>query len=717
MSQKSTPLKTKKNTAVKYVIVITLILLIFGLTISSFINFSKLPLLKSVDKIVQVKKDFSKLDSCIFKLYNAENSCRMYVATGKKSYYNEFESEIRAVSLIMDTLEQQNSHERPLSADSFEELLLQKKTRTAQFIRLKRLSDSLINFSYHVDKAVEHKAPKSHLFTARQFKNIIHIDTLKPKVVPEVKKKLLGRIFAAISNKKEKKKDTAQSTTVKTTISADTSSINVAYNKLQLKTINDYYVNLYQINTKVKDKEIALLDVNHLLINSIVEGLKEYKNKETIYYSTLQEIANASILETLKNIDNFNIFLLALLILLIIFIFYAIYKLYQNEKQLINYSHKVSLNANSKGKFLANMSHEIRTPLNSIIGFSEQLNQLDLAGRQKEQLAAIRNSSVMLLDVVNDILDFSKYEIGKVKLERKPFSPYLAITEVFDSMKIQTEIKQIGFEMQWDSDKDIFVVGDHLRLKQIVMNLLGNAIKFTQKGEVILKGSLEQELPKQLRLKVSVMDTGLGISKENQEVIFDEFAQVYYASTTEIYQGTGLGLAICKRIVDLHGGTITVQSEENKGSVFSFELPFELAKTGKESTSIIEPNKNHTLAGKRILLAEDNALNVLLTRTILEKHKVVLDVAINGKEAWKLFNDNAYDLILSDVQMPEMGGVELAKKIRAHEDYDKKALPILGITANVMHEDRIVYIQSGMNELVTKPFLEQELLDKIVMFI
>lgn len=668
--------------------------------------------------MIKVQKDFSKLDSCIFKLYNAENSCRMYVASGKTAHYKDFEREIKAVATIMDTIEQQDIKEKAVSKESFGQLLLQKKLRTAQFIQLRRLSDSLINFSYYVDHFVAHKSPKSQLFTARQFKSIVHIGTIKPKPVAAPKKKLLGRIFAAISNKKGKEADTAQSTTVKTIISADTSSVNVAYNKLQLKTINEYYQKLYKINTKLKDKEIALLDANHLLINSIVEGLKQYKIKEHTYYSSIQQVANASILETIKKIDTFSLIVFILLITLIVFIFYAIYKLYQNERKLIDYSNKVSLNAISKGKFLANMSHEIRTPLNSIIGFSEQLTQLELAGKQKEQLGAIRNSSLILLDVVNDILDFSKYEIGKVSLEKRPFSPYSAIKDIFESIKIQSGTKQIGFELNWTTDQTIFVLGDPLRLKQIVINLLGNAIKFTHTGKVTLIGSLKPETGKKLRLKVSVIDTGLGISKENQEVIFDEFAQVYYSSTKQSYQGTGLGLAICKRIVELHGGNIEVNSEENKGSIFSFEIPYEqIDQAEVKNGSVNQVRDNQRLAGKRILLAEDNALNILLAKTILEKYEVIFDSANDGKEALELFNHKTYDIILTDVQMPEMGGVELAKEIRAHANEDKRTIPVLGITANIMQEDRVVYLKSGMNELVIKPFLEQELLDKILKFI
>lgn len=230
-------MKPTKSSAGKYLIVVFLILVIFGITAGLFVNFSKLPLLKSVNKIAQVQSDFTKLDSCIFKLYNAENSCRMYVVSGERSYYKQFVKEIKEISLIMDTIEKQNNSERAFSSDSFDQLILQKKLRTAQFIQLKRLSDSLINFSVEVDKDVEKINPQSKLFTARQFKSIVKIDTIKPSVAAQPKKKFFGRIIAAINDKGKNSVDSSKSTFIKTIITADTSSLNLAYNKCNLKPL------------------------------------------------------------------------------------------------------------------------------------------------------------------------------------------------------------------------------------------------------------------------------------------------------------------------------------------------------------------------------------------------------------------------------------------------------------------------------------------------
>ncbi|MBC6112685.1 ATP-binding protein [Pedobacter fastidiosus] len=712
-------MKPTKISATKYLLVVFLILIIFGITVGLFVNFSKIPLLKSANKIVQVQSDFTKLDSCIFKLYNAENSCRMYVVSGNQSYYNQFSKEIKEISLIMDTIERQNQSEKAISAESFDNLIKQKKIRTAQFIELKKLSDSLINFSIAVDKNVENINPKSKLFTLRQFKSIVKVDTIKPSLIAKPKKKFFGRIFDAINDKGKKVIDSSKSTYVKTVISADTSSLNVEYNKMQLKAINDYYLKLYRINKKLKGKEKELLDVNHQLINSIVNGLKAYKVKEKDYYTSVQYLIGTSTLSRVENLDRFTIILLFLATGLLIFVFFTIYNFYKNEKALIDYSNKASLYALSKSRFLANMSHEIRTPLNSIVGFSEQLTHADLEIEQKEQIGAIRNSSVMLLDVVNDILDFSKYETGKVSMERIPFSPNLAIQDIFESMQIQATKKKIGFVINMPIEKEIYILGDPLRLKQAVMNLLSNAIKFTTNGHVTINANLIKGQGSSSVLKVSIADTGMGINPVDQKIIFDEFAQVYYASTKEKQQGTGLGLAICKKIVEFQGGVIDVKSEEGKGSTFSFELPYETTEKPKPNKLPVSRlnNEAKALEGKKVLLADDNMLNILLASTILKKYKVVFDAAYNGKEALELFNENEYDIILTDIQMPEMGGIELTQKIRNSDNMAKRRIPILGVTANVMQEDRQKYLASGMNELVLKPFLEQELLEKILKFI
>ncbi|MCX2575780.1 ATP-binding protein [Pedobacter sandarakinus] len=707
-------MKPTKSSAGKYLIVVFLILLIFGITLGLFVNFSKVPLLKSVNKIVRVHNDFSRLDNCIFKLYNAENDCRMFVVSGDRDYYFQFTKEIMEVSVTIDSLAQEELKEKPLSSAYFETLIRQKKVRTLQFIQLKRLSDSLINFSFQFDSVAANAIPAVKAFKADQFKSVVKIDTIKSAPPVQHKKRMFGRIVDAIKSKNKRANDSAKITIIKTTVSDKTAAAELAYNKLKLKAVSDYYLRLYRINKTLKTKEKQLLVVNHQLVTSIVNTLKDYKASETKYYNAVRQLVAVSTYSTIENLDRFSFILIMFATGLLLFVFFTIYNFYKNEKALVEVSNKATLYALSKSRFLANMSHEIRTPLNSIIGFSEQLSQADLQTEEKQQVGAIRNSSVMLLDVVNDILDFSKYETGKVILDRVAFSPYVAIIDVFESMKIQAGKKKIGFISKMSFNNEVYIMGDPLRLKQLIMNLLSNAIKFTKAGEVSLTADLVITQSNKANLKVSIKDTGLGINPIDQKIIFDEFAQVYYSSTKEKQQGTGLGLAICKKIVEFHGGTINVTSEEKTGSTFSFDLPYEI------TTKPLIINEGRVkgdvaaLAGKRILLADDNMLNILLASTILKKYSVNLDAAYNGKEALELFEENNYDLVLTDIQMPEMGGIELTQNIRNNLDGAKKRTPILGVTANVMQEDREKYLTSGMNELVLKPFLEQELMDKVM---
>lgn len=250
------------------------------------------------------------------------------------------------------------------------------------------------------------------------------------------------------------------------------------------------------------------------------------------------------------------------------------------------------------------------------------------------------------------------------------------------------------------------------------MNLLSNAIKFTDHGSVTLKADVVYTSKKQGFLKVQIIDTGIGISSEDIDMIFDEFAQVYYSSTKIKQKGTGLGLAICKRIVEFQGGHIGVTSELGKGSVFSFDIPYEVCQTNaalkNEGVANIEVTG---VEGMRILLADDNKMNILLAQTVLKKYKIISDAAPDGKQAYELFKINNYDLLLTDIQMPEMGGIELTRLIRLDPDPVKANIPILGVTANVLEADRKKYIESGIDDLVLKPFSEKDLIDKIAAYL
>lgn len=698
----------------RYYLVVFLILILFLFAFFLYLRYDKMNALKrNAAELIKLHEDYSKIDSCIYILYQAENNSRLYAVTADREYIRKFSLQIQRISAYLSELNI-NVEDNVLTPD-IKRLMRQKKQKTESYLKLRKLTDSLvIGFSQlglvEREAEAEIALPKAK----RQVKTITSFDTIKHQPVPG--KKFFGRLADAFSGK-NKNTDTSL-TIIKTEKNVVLNQDVRSFNKQQLQKIEAYYKQLYANANKLKSDERAILLLNNKLVTEIISILQNFKKEEITFVTEGRALIGGELLEDIKALDTITLINLLLLISLVVIILYNIIKLYKNEKVLIGLGKRAAQDSHSKSRFLANMSHEIRTPLNSVVGFSEQLSQSTLSAEQKNQVDAIRNSSEMLLSLVNEILDFSKYEVGKINLESVPFIPEDEIMEVFNSMNVLAINKNILLENKVSLEKGVCLLGDRLRLKQLVMNLLTNAIKFTAGGKVTLKVNLVHHGKKQALLKVQVEDTGIGIAPEDQGFIFDEFSQVYTSSKSR-QQGTGLGLAICKKIVELQGGKIGVSSVVGKGSVFSFEIPYEITKVKEKqaATEEPEPAAPHKLAGKRILLVDDNKMNVLLAQTVLKKWEMKYDCAYDGKEALELYRKNSYDLVLTDIQMPVMGGVELTHEIRYNGDFTKSTIPILGITAHVLQEDRDVYLKAGMNDLVLKPFLEQELIDKITQYV
>ena len=360
----------------------------------------------------------------------------------------------------------------------------------------------------------------------------------------------------------------------------------------------------------------------------------------------------------------------------------------------------------AKEQFLANMSHEIRTPLNAILGMTRLLLEKNPREDQLRYLNAISESSDNLLVIINDILDLSKIEAGKILFEKIVFSPKERTETVVNTLLFQAMAKGLELDFQTDPDVPERVEGDPYRLNQVLINLVGNAIKFTDQGKVLIHTQLESQDDKAIQLKFSVSDTGIGISKDKLQHIFNMFTQES-SSTTRKFGGTGLGLAICKRLIELQGGRIEVESEMNKGSVFSFVIPYQHATTAPTDTD----HKTHSdvkasLSNLRILLAEDNEFNKMVAVDTLEEMipGAVIDVAVNGKAAVELAIRNTYDIILMDIQMPEMDGYEATKLIRSYNDEKINSIPIIAMTASVIKAEVDKCFECGMNAFVGKPF-------------
>jgi len=363
-----------------------------------------------------------------------------------------------------------------------------------------------------------------------------------------------------------------------------------------------------------------------------------------------------------------------------------------------------------KEAFLANMSHEIRTPMNAIMGFSDILSRRKLGEQEKEYVRTIKSAGENLLTIINDILDISKLEAGMMTFEEHTFS----VKEIFTSLNVMLmgKAKEKNLELLFICNEDVpdVLLGDSTRLTQIIINLAGNAIKFTQKGKVQVHAKVLKNENENTLLEFSVTDTGIGIPKDKLEQIFERFRQAE-SNTTRKYGGTGLGLSIAKQLVELQGGKLSVKSELKAGSVFSFCIPYK-----KSVEVLLAPEVTgkkydmKELSKLNILLVEDNQFNVVLILSLFSEYNLKLQVAENGSVGIEKLKENNFDIILMDMEMPVMNGYEAATIIRNEL---KNNIPIIAMTAHAMAGERERCLSLGMNDYISKPINANLLFEKI----
>ncbi len=646
------------------------------------------------------------------ELLEAENAYRLYLSTKDTLYSNKYLSHM--VSCVNDLLEIK-SNQDTVGVGAIVAGIEQKIQVSDAIDLLKRISDSISISKVSPNNGGFYINPYWYRFSNNSI--LKGYDSLMQQTdtsqsSDNKRKAFINKLKDAFGNKEEADKATAATAT--TTTPAPANHIITAQPDQSQLDVDAYYQTKYNeltLKQKLDANEKQLAQINLVIEYQLEDALKKISGleEEAGREKEDQVVERAKQAKDTITILSWASYLI--IICVVIALIYNVRKSMLYEKEIIEARETAERLVLTKSRFLSNMSHEIRSPLTSIIGFTEQMDNIEYDPDKKRYLNAIRTSSDHLLTTVNDILDFSKLDAGKLTLNTNPFSIKKVVDEVLYAFSVAAQKKNILLQSEVQLPDDLIVQGDAFRLKQILFNLTSNAIKFTEHGKVKIIAKSITKTEDNIFVKIEVQDSGVGIPADQQGFIFEEFAQATNTKNggRRAIRGTGLGLAICKMLTELQGGKIQVKSEINVGSTFTITMPYAIEPVEKEAPVVEEHYKlAQNFIGKKALVIEDNDMNILLIKLLLKKLQMDFDIAKDGEEGVRLFENNYYDVILTDINVPKLTGDQIASIIRKSKDIRKSNLPIIALTASIIGDNTEQYYRMGINELLVKPFKEAD---------
>lgn len=657
------------------------------------------------------------------ELDRAENNFRTYLLTHNNRALKKYFAIINSIDVMLDSLK---SESRPdirfvNQIDTLSSLIDQKKIVWSEMLLLE--SDSLIREQYDEIEKVLHQETSDTIVI---YNEIVKDTTVEPvKIEPGVKKNFFQRLFQKKEIEPEIKQNAEETEDFDLFLSKpeieDKPGLVLSPEKQQeidKQQIQQKINRLKELDIKkqklVREKELRLAQTGNEITIRLQRLIEQIEKDEFSKNKMKVEKADRLAESTYKWLALFTISGTILSIIVIITLFRYTHKTKAYQEALEQSKAEAEKLAKTREMFMANVSHEIRTPLNAISGFTDNLIQNTENPEISKELNIIKSASDQLLRMMNDLLDFSKLQADKLKLEFGYFSLKETFREIFNLFRYQSKEQKLMFFYHIDDEVPDVLYGDRYRLKQILINLINNAIKFTKEGQVSFTAENHRQFGKNIELKIVVKDTGIGIEKNKLSIIFEDFIQGD-ASFSRKFGGTGLGLSIVKKLLDLHKGKIEVDSILSKGTNITIFIPYQ---EGDDSKLVKEEQKEYTiphhLIGKRALIVDDTEYNRLLLKKLLVNNSLKVEEASNGHEAIEMVKKRKYDIILMDIRMPDLDGYKVTKFIRNALKPPLSQVPVIAISAAVTDENIEKGEQSGINKFISKPFSNELLLKMIV---